>query len=120
MATVIGIFQDHYLKKKALPIVKPGNQSRRFTHIQDTINVCYKAWKANKCKYYSISNKEKYSILQVARLFKTKIKFLPKRKGERFASALTSISISDKLYKNFGKVSLKDYIQNFIKNSQKN
>ena len=120
MATVIGIFQDHYLKNKALPVVKPGNQSRRFTHIQDTINICYKAWKANKCKYYSISNKEKYSILQVARLFKTKIKFLPKRKGERFASALTSISISDKLYKNFGKVSLKDYIQNFIKNSQKN
>ena len=120
MATVIGIFQDHYLKKKALPVVKPGNQSRRFTHIQDTINICYKAWKANKCKYHSISNKEKYTILQVARLFKTRIKFLPKRKGERFASALTSISISDKLYKNFGKVSLKDYIQNFIKNSQKN
>ena len=45
MATVIGIFEDHYLKKKPLPIVSPGSQSRRFTHIDDTIKICYQAWK---------------------------------------------------------------------------
>ena len=45
MATVIGIFEDHYKSKKPLPIVKPGNQSRRFTHIYDTVEICYKAWK---------------------------------------------------------------------------
>ena len=45
MATVIGIFEDHYQKYKPLPVVKPGTQSRRFTHIQDTIEVCFKAWK---------------------------------------------------------------------------
>ena len=33
MATVIGIFEDHYKRKKPLPVVKPGSQSRRFTHI---------------------------------------------------------------------------------------
>ena len=48
MATVIGIFEDHYTKNKPLPVVKPGSQSRRFTHIQDTIEVCFKAWKKNK------------------------------------------------------------------------
>ena len=51
MATVIGIFEDHYLKNKPMPIVKPGTQSRRFTHIYDTIEICYKAWKNNKCDF---------------------------------------------------------------------
>ena len=45
MATVIGIFEDSYIKGKPLPVVKPGSQSRRFTHINDTIDVCYEAWK---------------------------------------------------------------------------
>ena len=45
MATVIGIFEDNFIKNKPLPIVRPGTQSRRFTHIDDTIIVCYKAWK---------------------------------------------------------------------------
>ena len=36
MATVIGIFENQYKKKKSLTVVKPGTQSRRFTHINDT------------------------------------------------------------------------------------
>ena len=119
MATVIGIFEDCYLKNKPLPVERPGNQTRRFTHIQDTVKVCYKAWRKNKCKYYSISNKESFSILNVAKLFKSKIKLLPKRKGERYASALTSMSLSNKVYKNFGKISLRNYIENFLKNNKK-
>ena len=118
MATVIGIFEKNYLQKKPLPVVKPGSQSRRFTHINDTIDVCYKAWKKNNCKYYSISNKKSYSILEVANLFKSKIKLLPPRKGERFASALTNMSLSNKVQKNFGKISLKSYIDDFIKKNQ--
>ncbi len=114
MATVIGIFEDHYKKKRPLPVVKPGTQSRRFTHISDTIEVCYNAWKKNKCAYYSISNKKSYSIKEVAKLFQSKIKYLPFRKGERYASALKNISTDSKVYKNFGKIKLKDYIKNFI------
>ena len=119
MATVIGIFENCYLTGKALPVVKPGYQSRRFTHIKDTIEICYKAWKLNRCKYYSISNKESYSILQVAKLFKSKIKFLPYRKGERYASALTNMSLSNKVIKNFGRIKLKFYIKEFLKNNKK-
>ena len=115
MSTVIGIFENHYLKKKPLPVVKPGSQSRRFTHIDDTIDVCIKAWKKNKCKYYSISNKESYTVLQVAKLFKSKIKFLPPRAGERYASALSNLSLSNKIIRSYGKISLKKYIDNFIK-----
>ena len=60
MSTVIGIFENCYLKKKPLPVVRPGSQSRRFTHIKDTVEVCYKAWKSNKCRFYSISNKREF------------------------------------------------------------
>ena len=115
MATVIGIFEEHYSKRKSLPVVRPGSQSRRFTHIFDTIKVCFKAWKNNKCRYYSISNKKSYTILEVAKLFNSKIKYLPHRKGERFASALSDMSLSNKVYKNFGKISLKKYIDNFTR-----
>ena len=118
MATVIGIFEKKYLQKKPLPVVRPGTQSRRFTHINDTIDVCFKAWKKNKCRYYSISNKESFSILEVAKLFNSKIKFLPPRKGERFASALSNMSLSNKVQKNFGKISLKNYVDDFIKKNQ--
>ena len=117
MSTVIGIFENAYIKKKPLPVVRPGTQSRRFTHIDDTIKVCYLAWKKNKCRHYSISHKKSYSILEVAKFFKTKIKFLKKRPGERYASALTNIYLTNKVYKYFGKNSLKNYIDNFIKKS---
>ena len=119
MATVIGIFEDCFLKNKPLPIVRPGTQSRRFTHILDTIDVCFKAWQKDKCIYYSISNKDSYSILSVARFFKSKIKFLPPRKGERFASALTNMSLSNRVQKNFGKIRLKDYVEDFLKKNKK-
>jgi len=117
MATVIGIFENCYKKKIPLPIVRPGTQSRRFTHIQDTVNTCYYAWKKNKCRHYSISNKKSFTILQVAKLFNTKIKLLPTRAGERYASALTSMNLSNKVHKMFGKTNLVNYIKNLIKNS---
>ena len=118
MATVIGIFENAYKNKKPLPIVKPGTQSRKFTHISDTVKVCYDAWKKNKCRHYSVSSKKDYSILEVAKLFKSKIKLLPARSGERYASALTNMNLSNKVYKNFGRISLKTYIEK-IKNTHK-
>ena len=119
MATVIGIFEDCYLKKKPLPVVRPGSQSRRFTHINDTIKVCYEAWKKNKNRYYSITNKKNFTIKEVAELFSTKINFLPPRMGERYASALTNISLNNKVHRRYGKIQLKDYIQDFIKSQSK-
>ena len=114
MATVIGIFENNYKKNKSLPIVKPGTQTRRFTHIFDTVEVCYMSWKKNLCRNYSIANKKTYSINEVAKMFKTKIRYLPKRKGERYASALTNKNLSNKVYKYFGKIELKNYIENFL------
>ena len=114
MATVIGIFEDCYKNKRPMPVVKPGTQSRRFTHIDDTVKICFYAWKKNLCRHYSISNKKSYSIIETAKMFNSKIRFLPKRKGERFASALTNMNLSNKVYKHFGEIQLKDYVKNFL------
>jgi len=114
MATVIGIFENQYLNKKPLTVVKPGKQTRRFTHIFDTVQVCYEAFIADKCKYYSISNKNSYSILQVAKMFKSRIILLKPRLGERYASALTKITNNNKIIQKFGKLQLKDYVSYFI------
>ena len=114
MATVVGIFEDQYKRNKSLTVVKPGTQSRRFTHIHDTVKICFLAWKKNKCKFYSISNKKSFTILDVAKMFKSKIKYLPRRPGERYASALTKMNLTNKIYKYYGKILLKDYIGNFV------
>ena len=115
MATVVGIFEEQFKNGKPLTVVKPGTQTRRFTHISDTVNVCYEAWKKNKCAHYSISHKKTYSINNVAKLFKNKIIYLKPRAGERYASALTNISLDSKIIKRYGKINLKDYITSFIK-----
>jgi UDP-glucose 4-epimerase len=115
MATVIGIFENKYKNKKPLTVVRPGTQTRRFTHIYDTVQICYEAFIANKCNYYSISNKKSYSIKDVAKMFKSKIIYVKPRLGERYASALTKISSKNKIIQKYGKLQLKDYISSFIK-----
>ena len=120
MATVIGIFENAYNQNKPLKVVKPGTQTRRFTHIDDTIKVCYLAWKQNKCRHYSISNKKSCSIIDIAKMFNTKIVYLPSRRGERYASALTNMILSNKVYKYFGKIDIKNYIHSFISAQKKN
>jgi len=114
MATIIGIFENLYKLKKPLTVVRPGSQTRRFTHVQDTVEVCYDAWKKNLGRHYSISNRKLYSILDVAKMFGNKIKYLPSRKGERYASALTNSNLSNKVYKYFGRIDLKVYIKKFL------
>ena len=115
MSTVIGIFEDHYLRKKSLPVVKPGTQTRRFTHIDDTIEICYLAWRKKLNRHYIIANTKSYSINEVAKMFKSKIKYLPRRDGERYTSALVNKNLSNKIYKYYGKISLKNYIRDFLK-----
>ncbi|MDC0350834.1 NAD-dependent epimerase/dehydratase family protein [Candidatus Pelagibacter sp.] len=115
MATVVGIFENQFRTNKPLTIVKPGTQTRRFTHIDDTINTCIEAWKKNKCLYYSISHEKSYSIKDLAKMFKTKIVYLKPRLGERYASALTKISNNQTIINKYGKIDLKDYVTSFIK-----
>ena len=117
MATVVGIFEYHFKNRKKLPVVRPGTQTRRFTHVYDTVKACIFAWKKNKCKHYSIASKQSYSIIELARLFKSEIRYLPKREGERFASALTKMNLNNKIIRLSAKIRLKDYVNNFLANN---
>ena len=117
MATVVGIFEDHFKKKKKLPVVRPGTQVRRFTNVYDTVKACIFAWRRNKCKHYSIASKQSHSIIKLAEMFKTKIIYLPMRKGERFASALTKVNLNNKIIRLSAKIKLKDYVNNFLSNN---
>jgi UDP-glucose 4-epimerase len=102
-------------KVKKLPVVRPGTQVRRFTHVYDTVKACIFAWRKNKCKHYSIASKQSFSIIELAKLFKSKIRYLPIRKGERFASALTNMNLNNKIIRLSAKISLKDYVDNFLR-----
>jgi UDP-glucose 4-epimerase len=117
MATVVGIFEDHFKKEKKLPVVRPGTQVRRFTHVHDTVKACILAWRKNKCKHYSIASKQSYSIIELAKFFGNKIRYLPKRAGERYASALTKMNLNNKIIRLSTKIRLKDYVSNFLSNN---
>jgi len=117
MATVVGIFEECFKTKKKIPIVRPGTQTRRFTHVHDTIKACIFAWKKNNCKHYSVASKESFSIIELAKLFKNKVQYLPKRNGERFASALTKMNLNNKIIRLSADIKLKDYVNNFLRNN---
>jgi len=115
MATVVGIFEECFKKKKPLPVVKPGSQTRMFTHVKDTVNACLAAWKKNQNKHYSVAGNKSYSIIKLAKLFRSKIKYLPPRKGERFSSALTKMNLNNKIIRLKAKIRLKDYVGGFLR-----
>ena len=115
MSTVIGIFEDLYDKKKPLTVVKPGTQSRKFTHIEDTINGCIYAWQKNKNREYLLSNNKSYSIIEVARMFSRNYKLIPQRLGERYKSKTIKKLDGRKIYTFPCKLKLNDYIKSYKK-----
>jgi UDP-glucose 4-epimerase len=118
MSAVIGVFQDQYINKKKLTIVLPGTQKRKFTHVKDTVYACYLAWIRNKNTHYSISSKKSYSVLNVAKFFSNKIRYIPKRKGERFESTVIKKIRGIKINNLFSKKDIKDYVKNFKLHNQ--
>ena len=116
MATVVGIFERQYEKKIPLTVVSPGTQSRKFTHINDTVKGCYFAWKKNKGRHYSLSNTKSYTIRQLAKLFTNNIKTVSSKLGERKKSSIVKKVGKIKIYPFPCKISLKSYIDEFKKN----
>ena len=114
MSAVIGSFITLFNRNLPLTVVKPGSQKRDFTHIDDIINGCYLVLKKGKQKDYMLGTHKQYSILQIAKMFKTKIKFLPSRNGDRSRSNIPNNNAFNYLgYK--AKIDIKDYIKNIIK-----
>ena len=113
MSAVIGIFETQFKKGRPLTVVKPGSQRRDFTHINDIVRGCYLAWKKGRQSEYMLGTKKQFSILEIARMFKTSIKFIPSRKGERFKSSISN----NNAYKHLNytaNIKIEKYINSFI------
>ena len=113
MSAVIGIFESRYKKGLPLTIVRPGTQRRDFTHISDIVRGCLLAWKKGNQNDYMLGTKKNYSILEIAKMFKTKIKYLPSRPGERFGSTVPNNN-AKKILNYSASIDIKDYIEEFI------
>ena len=119
MSAVIAIFEDCTKKNKKLPIVKPGTQRRNFTHVTDTVEACLYAFKKNKNRHYSVFSKYSYSIIEIAKLFSKKYKFVSSRRGERFKSAQVKKILNKKIYNISAKRKITSYIKTFKNNINK-
>ena len=116
MSALIGIFETQYKKKLPLTIVKPGSQKRDFTHVNDIVQGCYLAWTKGKQKEYMLCTNKSYSILEIAKMFGSKCKFLKSRPGDRIGS-IVSNNNAKKILSFSAKIHIKNYIKDFISRS---
>ncbi len=116
MSAVIGIFESQFKNNKKLTIVRPGTQRRDFTHISDIVRGCVLAWKKGKQNDYMLGTKKTYSIIEIAKMFSSKIKYIPSRPGERFGSTIPNNN-AKKILGYSAKQDIKDYIKNLVKNN---
>ena len=112
-ATLIALFLKQRLNNQKLTVVSPGTQRRNFTHINDIVSGCYLAMIKGKQNEYMLCTNKSYSILQIAKMFKTKFRFLKSRPGERFGSTILNIN-SKKILGFKAKKDIKIYIGDFI------
>ena len=113
MSALIGIFESQYKKKVPLTVVKPGSQRRDFTHVDDIVNGCYLAWTKGKQNEYMLCTNKSYSILEIAKMFGSKFKFLKSRPGDRFGS-LKLNNNAKKILGFTAKKNIKNYIIDFV------
>jgi UDP-glucose 4-epimerase len=111
-ATVIGIFEEQYENNIPLTVVKPGTQTRCFTHIDDIIDGIILVSKKGKGDGYLLGNREEYSILDIVKLFDSEFVYLDERKGERYNSTFYNSKIEELGWT--PKNSLKKYIKNIL------
>ena len=111
-ATLIGIFTNQFLNNEPLTIVGDGMQTRQFTHIDDITNGVVKTMNMNMNKEWFLSSDQSYSINEVAEMFGGKIKYIPKRKGEREKSVFVK-NDTKKILNWEIKNNLKDWINKF-------
>lgn len=108
-ATLIGLFKDKAKNNEPLTIVSPGTQKRNFTHVNDIIKGIILVGEKGAGDDYGIGSQESFSILDVANLFKCKIKMIPKRAGNRMSAELMTDKIIELGWN--PTISLRDYIK---------
>ena len=74
---------------------------------------CYLAWTKGKQKEDMLCTNKSYSIIQIAKMFSTKIKYIKMRPGDRFGSIILNNN-SKKILGFTAKINIKNYIKDFI------
>jgi UDP-glucose 4-epimerase len=111
-ATVIGIFESQYSSNSSLTIVKPGTQTRCFTHIDDIIKGILLVTEKGSGDGYLLGSKEELSVIDVAKMFDRNYFLIDERKGERNFSKFENSRAETELgWK--AEIKLKDYINTF-------
>jgi UDP-glucose 4-epimerase len=112
-STVIAIFERQFLNNQKLTVVRPGTQSRDFTHVNDIVTGLIKASEANLNHEWHLRSGINYSIIEVAEFFTKNWIFINERKGERFTSEEFK-SDTNKILGWMPKHTLKNWINNII------
>jgi len=117
-ATVIAKFIE-LKKQKAeyLPITKPGTQQRRFTHIDDVINGLIVVAQKGLGDNFGIGANESYTIIEVAEMLEMPYKIEEYKRGNRMDGLLQTQKTKELGWE--PTKSLKQYLQNEIKNIKK-
>ena len=116
-SSVISIFLKLKNKKKPLTIFGNGKQTRDFIHVSDVADIMIKSAESNTYNgIFNIGSQMSASINKIAKIFKSKIKYLPSRKGEPTHSKANITKIKKKL-KWKPKISINKGIKLLIKNT---
>lgn len=113
-ATLIAKYAKLKSDGKALPIVMPGTQERNFTYIDDIVDALVLIGDKGQGDEYGIGHPEKYTVADVARMFNTRTKQLPPRKGNRMSASVITEKTRDLGWS--PKHNLKTYINKLIDN----
>ena len=111
-ATLIALFKEKVKNNEPLTVVSPGTQMRNFTHVSDIVKGLIVVGEKGSGDEYCIGSPEKFSIIEVANLFKSEITFLPKRKGNRLDADLDDTKIKELGWR--ANIKLMDHINEFI------
>jgi UDP-glucose 4-epimerase len=110
-ATLIAKYAECMRLGQPLTVVKPGTQTRNFTHVDDIVDALIMIGSDGFGDEYGIGNPTDYSVMEVANMFRPDhIEFLPHRRGNRMAAPV--ISERTKALGWEPKRNLYDYIKN--------
>lgn len=112
--TVIETFKQNYLAGKPHEVRGTGEQTRAFTHIDDTVDGIVLAGEKGSNDEYPICAKEVYSLLDVAHMFGGEVVHLPATKSSRSSGAMDTSKLEALGWQQ--KHTLKAYIEEIKKN----
>jgi UDP-glucose 4-epimerase len=84
-ATVVAIFERQFKNNEKLTVVKPGTQSRDFTHVSDIVSGLIAIDNKNLNNEWHLRSGKSITIIELAEMFGDWT-FVEERRGERFTS----------------------------------